>query len=546
MRRASDGVYGTAAPAGRIRTFLREPAATTMAANLVILTGAALAGVVSARALGPAGRGQLAIVMLWSAVIHVVGSTGLTSSFSYHVAHWPGRRAALATWLRRVAARQAVAMIAASAGVLWWLQRRLGLPGLLTAEYTTWAAGATIALYGAAHAQGCQDFARMNRIRILSGAGPAVLMIAGAVALRLTPAEAGIAYLVPTWCAAALAWVWLRRASRAATAPRPAPGELRAVWSYGWRSLASLSSLMVNNSSDQLTLGLLMPASAVGVYAVAASASSPLPALLASFGMVGLPTVSALAGSAKGAATWGTLRRAVIMLAFTAVPLAAILPWAIPLVYGRRYAAAVLPAEVLLCGAVFAALATVTDDLLRAHGRPGFVSITQGAGGAVTVIGILLVAGRPLIAVAFISSVGFAVAFLLALGRLWLAARRLGLSIEVPDRVGGDLLPDANQRVGWDIKVHHTARANHGVRADSARADDYGPAGDPGALFYDDAPVKRPAGQLPLRPSRPELVGPGQQHDVVAEEHVVADVHEAAEGVYQDVGEAGGRADADT
>jgi O-antigen/teichoic acid export membrane protein len=531
--------------AGRTRAAVRGPAATTTAANAVVLLGAALAGVVSARALGPAGRGQLAIAVLWSALIYLVGSTGLQSSFSYHLARWPGRRAALASWLRRIAARQALAMTAVSTGVMWWLHLRLGLPALLTAEYTTWAAAGAMALYGAAYAQGCHDFARMNATRMLSGAAPAVLMITGAVALRLTPAEAGAAYLIPTWCSAALGGIWLRRAGRAPAGPRLAAGELRAVWSYGWRSLASLSGLTLNTSSDQFTLGLLLPAGSLGVYSVAASASSPLPYLLASLGMVGLPGVSALAGPAKATAARGTLRRAAKMLAVTAVPLAAVVPWAIPEVYGDKYAGAVLPAEVLLSGAVFAALATITDDLLRAYGHPGFVSVTQGAGGVVTVTGILLVAGHSLTTVAFVSSLGFAVAFALALGRLRAAMRRLALGTGIPDRVSDDLLPDADQRVCGDIEVHHASGANHRVRADPAGAHDNRPARDPGTRPDHDAPVQLLAGHLALRPGQPEVVGTGQQHDVMAEEHIVADVHEPAKGVYQDIGEAGGCADPD-
>lgn len=528
-----------------MRVALARPSAATTLANLVILAGAAVAGVVSARALGPAGRGQLAIVVLWSALIHLAGSTGLHSSCAYHLARWPGRRAALAGWLRRIAARQAVAMTALSAGVLYWLHLRLGLPALLTAEYATWAAAGTMALYGASYAQGCQDFARMNAMRILAGGAPAVLMAAGALALRLTPAEAGVAYLAPVWAGAVLACVWLRRASRAADQSPLCPHERRAIWSYGWRSLASLSSLMLNNSSDQITLGFLVPASAVGVYSVAASASTPLPSLLASLGMVGLPTVAALVGPAKAAAAWRTLRHAVMMLAFAAFPLAGLLPWAIPAVYGGQYSSAVLPAEVLLGGAVFAALATVTDDLLRAHGHPGFVSLTQGAGGAVTVTGILLAGGRPLPTVAFVSSLGFALAFSLSLGRLWTVTRRLSPGIEVPDRVGGDLLTNADDRVGGDVKVHHAAGPDHGVGTDPARTDHDGAARDPGARFYHDAAVQGPAGQLPLRSSGPEVMSACQRHHVVAEEHIVTDVHESAKGVYQDVGEPGGRADAD-
>jgi O-antigen/teichoic acid export membrane protein len=104
--------------------------------------------------------------------------------------------------------------------------------------------------------------------------------------------------------------------------------------------------------------------------------------------------------------------------------LAIILPWAIPFVYGTRYSAAIVPAEILLFGTVFSALTVVADDLLRAHGHPGFVSISQGAGGVVTGVGALMLDGHPLSAVSAASSLGFVVAFALALARLRAATRR--------------------------------------------------------------------------------------------------------------------------
>lgn len=411
--------------AARVRESLRGATATTFLTNLIILAAATLAGALSARELGPAGRGQLTIVALWSLLIQTAGSLGLHSSCSYYLARWPDRQAALATWFRRVAARQAIAMTAVSVAILWWLHVRLRIGTFLTAEYATWAAGATIALYGVMYAQGSFDFSRFNATRLISGASPGVLMLAGTIALRLTPAEAGAAYLIPTWCSAVLAGIWLRQSRHGGSGAALSPGELRSVWSYGWRSVASLSGSLVNTSADQYTLGFLVPVGSLGLYSVGASAVAPIPTLIATLGMVGLPTVTALTGQAKADGTWRILRRAACLLAILAPPVAAVLPWAIRWVYGARYSAAVGPAEILLVGACFAALTTAVDALLRAYGLPGFVSITQGAGGAITIAGTLLVGGHPLGAVALASSAGFAVTFALAFGRLWAATRQL-------------------------------------------------------------------------------------------------------------------------
>ena len=96
------------------------------------------------------------------------------------------------------------------------------------------------------------------------------------------------------------------------------PHERRSIRSYGWRNLASLTGITVNRSADQLILGLLVPAGSLGLYTVAASASSPLPYVVASLGEVGLPTIAALPGQAKVAATWKALERATCVLAILA------------------------------------------------------------------------------------------------------------------------------------------------------------------------------------------------------------------------------------
>ena len=328
-------------------------------------------------------------------------------------------------WFRRIAIRQAIAMTIASTAILGWLHFHLRLGSLLTVEYSTWAAATMIALYAACYPQGLGAFGRFNLLRVVPGVLPALLMFIEATTVHLTPAEAAAAYLVPTWCTAVPALIWLRQVADRGSAQPLSPRTRRSMRSYGWRSLASFSGLALNRSADQLALGFLVPAGSLGLFSVAASASSPLVSAVSSFGMVGLPTVTALVGRAKTQATWRTMWRAACLLAVIAPALAALIPLAIPLVYGARYSSAVGPAEILLAGTVFAAFASVADDLLRAHGHPGFVSITQGAGGIVTLVGTLLLDGRPLAAVALVSSLGFILAFALALLRLSAATRRL-------------------------------------------------------------------------------------------------------------------------
>jgi O-antigen/teichoic acid export membrane protein len=410
----------------RVLGVLRGPTGTTTLTNLLIVGSNAIGGIASARALGPAGRGQLTVVMLWSAVINVVGILGLPSACTYYAARWPERRAALVRFFTRAAAGQALAATAVSAALLWWLRVRLHLPAILTVEYMTWAAGAEIGLYGMCYAQGISNFRYVNLIRAVSTAAPTIPLLALVILVRLTPSEAGAAYVVPNWIGAAIGYGLLRRSRDTGHIPAVTGPERRSIFSYSRRSLASFSSLALNANADQMIIGILVPVGSLGLYSVAASASSPLPSFVTSISAVGLPAVAALNGRAQAAATWKTLGRALLPLAVLAPACALALPWLIPALYGPRYTAAIIPAELLLIGTAFTALTVVADDLLRAHGHPGFVSITQGAGAAVTIVGALLLARRSLDAVAVFSSLGFVVAFLLAAVRLRVITRPEG------------------------------------------------------------------------------------------------------------------------
>jgi O-antigen/teichoic acid export membrane protein len=405
----------------KLRTSLKNSVFRTTLSNAMILAANATTGVVSARALGPTGRGQVAIVVLWTALVQILGNLGVPSACSYYIARWPNRQAAIALWVLRISLVQCCVMTFVSGVLLWWLHIRLRIPVLLTYEFIIWAAASSLTLYGACHAQGVASFARFNFLRTAPSMATAILMVCLTLIGRLTSAEAGATYLLPTLITSIVAVFWLWTAAKSPLESPLAKHERKAMWSYSLRSVASFSGLALNRNADQIILGLLVPVGALGIYTVASAASSPLPALVASLGMVGLPKVAALTGKEKSNATWKIARRGTYFLAVASPLLAVTLPWAIPFVYGPQYASAVLPAEILLLGTVFAALATVIDDLLRAHGHPGFVSVTQGAGGIVTLIGAAMLGGHPLTAIAAVSSLGFLVALVMALLRLRVA-----------------------------------------------------------------------------------------------------------------------------
>ena len=181
-----------AAPArARILASLRGPTAITTLTNLAILGANALAGIVSARALGPVGRGQLAVVMLWSGLISMVGMLGPPSSVwrlrgalagaQHHTGRLlpAGRHPAGSRHDRGQRTRPLVAALPAAFADN--PDHRIHERG----------AGTAIALYGTCFLQGQGDFTRFNVMRATAGGLAAAPMLVIALMVHLTSAEAG-------------------------------------------------------------------------------------------------------------------------------------------------------------------------------------------------------------------------------------------------------------------------------------------------------------------------------------------------------------------
>ncbi len=66
-----------------VRRFRAGPTHLVTAANLASLGAATLAGMATARSLGPSGRGQVAVLVLWSHVAHLASAAGAPHSVAY-------------------------------------------------------------------------------------------------------------------------------------------------------------------------------------------------------------------------------------------------------------------------------------------------------------------------------------------------------------------------------------------------------------------------------------------------------------------------------
>lgn len=344
----------------------------------------ALTGIVTARALNPAGRGELAAMTIWPVVLAGVTTVGLPSALIYHIRRNPSRASEMigCGFLLSVG----TGVIGTALGwylVPLWLH---GQPATIieAARYcilATTVYSLTLAARAAWEAEG-----RLDRSHLLQSISPITVVIALvplAALGMLTPRSAAAIYVfagVPTavWCVISVV-----RAHRPSL--QHARSAFRELLVYGSRSYGvDLCNLLSVYLDQALVVGLLMP-EAMGLYVVALSLSRIINAVQGSVALTTFPKMVGLA------------RRDLAVAIARAARLSALVSGAIGLLVmglggillSRLYGASFAPAggllRILVCEVVLAGIAQVLLQGFLAAGRPGVATLIQLSGLALSV-----------------------------------------------------------------------------------------------------------------------------------------------------------------
>jgi O-antigen/teichoic acid export membrane protein len=153
---------------------------------------------------------------------------------------------------------------------------------------------------------------------------------------------------------------------------------------YGLRGQVGGILTLLNLRLDVAILGALAGPGVLGVYAVASKYAEllRLPGLAITY--VLYPRMAERSPQEAGQQAARLFPRAFAFTVLAAVPLAAAVPL-LPLVYGQAFAAAMVPAWLLLAGLVGEGVAGVASAYLYGVGRPGANSLGVGVAVVVTV-----------------------------------------------------------------------------------------------------------------------------------------------------------------
>lgn len=334
-------------------------------------------GILTARKLGPAGRGDVAVMLALPAVVMQLVGIGFPSALTYFVA------------------RQRVLWMAIVRRIVWpaMLQMAIGLIILVGLDWYflgarqqgAFAAGIVVALsfpimiflYYAVHlVQGLGDIRWFNVLRVSNAAtysgGIVVASVLGLTVFRCALVWTASQLLVAL--AAAVDLVRRRRRWRLEHREHELVGESpssHAMARFAVSGFLGQISPIESFRIDTLVVAALFPARVVGFYSVANSITN-VPLFSAdALSAVAYPRVAVADGEAALRGARRYMRLAWLLCGGGAIASALLIPVILPFLFGAAYEPAVTTAELLAFAAALLGLRRIGNDLLRALGRPG-------------------------------------------------------------------------------------------------------------------------------------------------------------------------------
>jgi O-antigen/teichoic acid export membrane protein len=335
----------------------------TLAFNAAATLFGVVTGIIVAKALGPTGKGEFSgLSLLQNAIGSVTG--GIGSSITYHLTKEKQGLADIAGPIGAIF----LALCALVPGLLALWGWRFGFDPAITVFAATVPAALIISWQ-----QGI--LLGINQVKSLNvqmlGLSIVLLVAVGAAVV----AHLGVSGVMWAWsaCTYGAAFVVILRA-RMALHGAPAVDfrkQMRSIVDYGFR--AALFGILgfLNYRIDSLVLIAYLGAPGFGVYSVAVAAGEILFRVPRAVATATTYRVGSGDFAQSAATTAKAIRTSTAVILACSIPLFAIAPWLIHLLYGARFAEAAPALRVLLPGiVVFASAGLYSPFFALQMGRP--------------------------------------------------------------------------------------------------------------------------------------------------------------------------------
>ena len=396
-------------------------------ADVTILLSNVISSLVGARALGPAGRGDLLVIVLWPPVVAMLAGLGLPTAYRYWMAREPERVSYLfsnavlytiAVGVLSVAAADLIVphLVGQRSPQVMMLLRiyQVNIPAALFLDLMRgllegtrrfgWAGAARMIFFGVQ----AFGFAGLWAVGHLTVATAMITMIIAQTSSMLLALIAVLSQLRPSWKPS---WVEFKNSMHYAV--RDYPG-----------GVADFTTLRL----DQLVLAAMASNVAIGLYVVAVRLSEMTTLAADAIADALMPEVAASKVENRAELLWArSLRLAIYMHLVLLPPLWLGAPLLLKILFGERFVPATGAFRWLLVAAGVWSLGSIVISGLRGFGYPGLSTLAKFSAAAVTTVGLLVLLPRWGITGAAIASlIGYTVMLVIALFA-FVKKRRLGL-----------------------------------------------------------------------------------------------------------------------
>lgn len=391
-----------AEPPGMARSML-----LTIFANFLIVATAIVSGPLAARLLGPSGRGELAAVQNIYLLVAYGSMFGLAEGTLFFVARSPAKSV-------RILATSSFMVLAGAA--VFILASYFVAPAVLKGQSpgTLWLARVSLMFIWVQSLLALIQFAirGMNRIlewniaRIVPAAGWMVLLLFMALRGGASVSAVMFGYLGILGLSIVTGLALFLRNGSGRGSIRPDLSLAKPLLGYGIPLLCASVPQTLNLRLDQLLIAGMLPASALGFYAVAVGWSGAVTPLMAAIANVLFPKLAGATSMENSAIVFGRVIRIGIMsgLVLSAM-LIAVTPTVLPLMFGRTFRPSVPSATILLAASVISGANTILEEGLRGLGSTWSIFASEGVGLIATIVCLVYLLPRQGIIGAALSSV---------------------------------------------------------------------------------------------------------------------------------------------
>ncbi|MDJ0574096.1 MAG: oligosaccharide flippase family protein [Xenococcaceae cyanobacterium MO_234.B1] len=358
--------------------------AQTMITMVGILAINVLTGIITARTLGPEGRGEQAALILWPEFMANVITLGIPSALVYNLRRYPEERSNF--FSAAVILCSILGIGSATVGILFlpqWLSQypteTIRMAQLLMPIVPIFLLAQLFALALDASSQ----FAISNIGRYMMPLGTLLLLYGLVISHNITPYTAALAYILPGIVVFLFRLAYLRKVFKFQWSGLTKT--YRRLMSYGVRSYGVELVKTLSGKLSQVVIVGLLSSSNLGIYVVALNLSRMMNVFQTSFVTVLFPTVAGRPRKEVVALTGRAVRVSLALSCLAGIIVSFLAPVLLNVLYGEKFLAAIAVFRILLVEIIISGTVWVFLQAFMAVGKPGFVTLLQGLGVAISI-----------------------------------------------------------------------------------------------------------------------------------------------------------------